>query len=1028
MRKFAFLFAMILGVLTVTGCPKEPEIENGVAITKIVAATADVYAAWEENRTIPATVTVDGQNLQVADYLYLGASALVSISKGETADIPVKSVRAAANPDRDSYDKDEIAVVNGPKDGKGVNEDIVTIAASLVKAADEKGQFPNQTLVYRGNDPLAFSTNRAMVTIARTLAEYSAKGQLPATVSTEYLGGGATLKAWATEFVKYLEVWENTIAESLSADGSACEDNNSAWERVHFIPIPQDTKNDWVKQGGQWDPKYQPYKTVEIEGTTYTAAQCWEIAIRGLMNMCTTEGEAFLNTHSRNGEIPYGNGKSFSGAPISTPSAACVWGKYPWYESKNDGGPVKYNGQELTEVGLEFIMKCGSWHVVRSFITNDHNSPLGMIGNFQQFGTGSSTLNLEGYEGLISPMREFLILARFYKYMLDNNIDKNVYDALKNVKVDFELYNQELPVVLKTDKLTFEAAPEAAQNIEFTATGAWTATTENDWIHLGTASGAAGDATVSVTVDNYTVEEARTGEVVITSENYSKSVAITQNAYVKPVTGTIEDFAKAFVTLLPVWEATVGTVDADYSHNGATAWKNVHFLPINVASPGYTNEGNQYDAKWQPYWKAVVGDEEYTSNQCWEIAIRGLMQLCTTEGEAHLANMASRNNHMYTLGNGVGLDSPMPTYSSNNKWGANAWYEGDGLVKYNGEDIEEVDVEFILKCGSWHVVRGLVKNDGNPNPLGQIGNYQVFGTDASSELVLTGYSGQISAMRELIVLARIYKYILDNNIKTNVWDAIKDVKFDFDMYHQVPSIKDFAKAFVTCLDVWQNTIGTVDADGTHNGATAWTDVHLLPIINPNNIYGADGNQYDQKYAPFWTAKVGKTEYSSNQCWEIAIRGLMDLCTTEGDEFLAGMTDRNKPYTLANGVGLDAPVPAYSSNNVWGNTPWYEYDNTVKYNGADITEVGIDFLLKCGSWHVVRGLVSNAGNNPLGKIGNFQEFGTTNSTLILDGYVGLISPMRELLIAARIYKYILDNNIETNVYDAIKDAKVAFDLY
>ena len=70
-------------------------------------------------------------------------------------DIPVKSVRAAANPDRDSYDKDEIAVVNGPKDGKGVNEDIVTIAASLVKAADEKGQFPNQTLVYRGNDQAA---------------------------------------------------------------------------------------------------------------------------------------------------------------------------------------------------------------------------------------------------------------------------------------------------------------------------------------------------------------------------------------------------------------------------------------------------------------------------------------------------------------------------------------------------------------------------------------------------------------------------------------------------------------------------------------------------------------------------------------------------------------------------------------------------------------------------------------------------------------------------------------------------------
>ena len=196
MRKFAFLFAMILGVIMVTGCPKpEPEPEIGVAIDKIVAATADLYAAWDEDRTIPATVTVNGVELQVANYVYLGASALVSISKGDKTDIVPKDVRAASNPDRDSYDKDEIAVTNGPKDGKGVNEDIVTIAANLVKVADEKGQLPNQTIVYRGSEPLAFSTNRAIVTIARTLTEYSKTGQLPSKVSTEYLSGGLTLKA-----------------------------------------------------------------------------------------------------------------------------------------------------------------------------------------------------------------------------------------------------------------------------------------------------------------------------------------------------------------------------------------------------------------------------------------------------------------------------------------------------------------------------------------------------------------------------------------------------------------------------------------------------------------------------------------------------------------------------------------------------------------------------------------------------------------------------------------------------------------
>ena len=158
---------------------------------------------------------------------------------------------------------------------------------------------------------------------------------------------------------------------------------------------------------------------------------------------------------------------------------------------------------------------------------------------------------------------------------------------------------------------------------------------------------------------------------------------------------------------------------------------------------------------------------------------------------------------------------------------------------------------------------------------------------------------------------------------------------------------------------------------------------------------------------------------------------MDLCTTEGDEFLTDMTDRNKAYTLANGVKMSAPVPMYSANNKWNSMPWYEEDandKTVTYNGEAIDKVGIEFLLKCGSWHVVRGLIKNAGNNPLNGIGNFQQFGTVSSTLNLDGYSGYVAAMRELLIAARIYKYILDNNIEENVYDAIKNAKVDFALY
>ena len=78
--------------------------------------------------------------------------------------------------------------------------------------------------------------------------------------------------------------------------------------------------------------------------------------------------------------------------------------------------------------------------MVRSFIAVGSNNPLGMIGNFHQFGTTSGTLNLAGYEGLISPMREMLILMRIYKDILDNNVDSNGYTALKDKQYDFDLY------------------------------------------------------------------------------------------------------------------------------------------------------------------------------------------------------------------------------------------------------------------------------------------------------------------------------------------------------------------------------------------------------------------------------------------------------------------------------------------------------------------------------------------------------------------------------------------------------------
>ena len=154
-----------------------------------------------------------------------------------------------------------------------------------------------------------------------------------------------------------------------------------------------------------------------------------------------------------------------------------------------------------------------------------------------------------------------------------------------------------------------------------------------------------------------------------------------------------------------------------------------------------------------------------------------------------------------------------------------------------------------------------------------------------------------------------------------------------------------------------------------------------------------------------------------------------MTTSEGEAALATMADRNQAFTFADNAGMDAPMPSASPQCKWGALPWYEGDNSgnhlVTYNGQEIEEVGLDFIIKCGAWHVVRGLIKTPGNpNPLNAIGNSRSSNLSYQHVGPEGYEGQICPMRELLIMARMYKSLLDNNIESNVYTYLKDKNSA----
>ncbi len=998
MRKVFYLFAALIAcALTMNSCIQPeptPVDENAVELTQVVAGVSDFYNTWEETSEMPTSFTVGGKNYTLAQFVMLEAGAIANIAGGKTDKVSPKEYNAPSNPERDSYDKEEIAVTNGPADGKGNPEDLATLAAALIKAAGDKNQIPNQTIVYRGSEALAFSTNRFIITAARALAAYAADGKLPAKVSTDYLGGSAGLKAFAEQFVQYLDVWENTICERLSADGSACEDNNNPLERVHFIPIPQDTKNDWNNQGEQWDSsKYGPYKTVEVDGTTYTAAQCWEIAIRGLMNMCTTTGEAFLNDHSRNGEIPYGNGKSFNTAPVSRPSESCVWGKYPWYEYVNQGMLLKYNGKEIKEIGLEPIMKCTSWHVVRSFITNANNSPLGMIGNYQEFGTSSSTLILDGYEGLISPMREFLVLCRIYKYLLDNNINSNVYDALKDQKFDFDLYKQALPIVMKTKEVGFEADPEGAKTLEFTATENWTAATNASWVHLDKTSGGAGEITISVTADKNTATENRSDVITLTAGTYSKSIDVKQAAYVAPTSATILDFVKEYVKILDVWKNTTGTVNM---YDGVPV-ENAHYVPSTTT--------------------INVGGKTYNTADMWETALRCYLLV---RGYNGLETEKYGKNSIDPLPGGAQAMSTTtvpPTHAYEfGSWPFNETTGNGGhLVMGNDENGEHCKVKVDI-LDNW-AMRSLNFQHGQTitNLCGYSGGQ------------LPGYYGCFCSQRALITYAFFFKYMLDNNLEKGT-DVSADAIIRSELFGDeggapaANSLKAFATEFVKVLDVWASHTGNIDADGKHNGETGFKNVHYIPVKSAQ-YPDSDNNKGDE-----WTMTFNGETFNLAVAYIIAAKGFLYLTTTE-----KGTLDHTKfkenelnTYTLGNGGSLNDPAedPAAVKALSWSHfskMPWYESDDNM--GAFNATKAGVDLLKESTPWHLYRSQAN-------GAVTNWQRFSNPGGEYHPLGpkYTGYMCAVRECLILARYYKYLLDNNVTDKVYDAVKNVEFDATLY
>lgn len=783
----------------------------------------------------------------------------------------------------------------------------------------------------------------------------------------------------------------------MDADGSHCTSNGSVWKDVHFIPLPY---SGGYNDGTMYSDKYLPYHTITVDGVEYDAAQCWEIALKGILDLVTVEGSLVPQTERNTTVHNLGDGKALN-EPIPSLDDWATWGSYPWYEKAGD--PCAINFSASNPCNLVFLQKVIPWFLARA-------PQLGKIGNFQTFGDDTgSTLVLPPYEGNMSSMRMFLIAARFYKHLLDNNINDKVYTAMKDVNIDYDLYGVKLPdAELTTTELSMSAAGDTKE-ASFTASAFWTITTDVSWLHVDPASGAAGATIViKVTAEANTGEE-RVGNVTIKAGDTELTIPVTQEKYVAPTGATLKDFAKEFVKGLDVWTTTVGKVDANGKHctDNGNAWENVHFIPIGATTGNsYGTDGNQYDPKYT-VWTLKVGDAEYTSAQAWDIAIRGLLNMVTSEGEAGLSAMDDRNK-AFTFADNAGFNSAIPSASAGCIWGTYPWYEEDDThttVTYNGAAVSEVGLDFMVKVGAWHLVRAFVKTSGNANPLGKIGNYQEFGT-ASNTLILSGYEGYICPMRELLVLARIYKSLLDNNVDSNVYTYLKDKKFDFDLFgkgvdaEDPNAIKAFAKQYVTILDVWEKTTGTINMltgetlSDDRDKSVDVENAHYVPSTTTITVNGKTYNTADM-------LEAAERSY-------ILMRGLDGNSTTAGKGTFPATDTQSKmssttvpsTHSYAFQVASFNEAGTTTAGATTGNGGHLRMGSAATADGAACS-VKLDILDNFAQRHVNYGITRN------GVISNMCGYAASQ----LAGYYGCFCAQRALVTYAFFFKYMLDNNLE-----------------
>jgi glutamine amidotransferase-like uncharacterized protein len=157
-----------------SGTPVDPS--TLASISQISSAAASVKSQYETNKFLPATITVNGNQLSMAQFAYLLASAAVNLNSGSTAPITIENIEAPVSPS------------GSIKAGSVYRSEFVSMAQSLLSYVSVNGKAPNYLTSSLGN----MSFENVLYMYCKILNYYQSNARLPNYVTMTASSSGTT--------------------------------------------------------------------------------------------------------------------------------------------------------------------------------------------------------------------------------------------------------------------------------------------------------------------------------------------------------------------------------------------------------------------------------------------------------------------------------------------------------------------------------------------------------------------------------------------------------------------------------------------------------------------------------------------------------------------------------------------------------------------------------------------------------------------------------------------------------------------